>query len=209
MVLSAISIFHRFTQSPWFCWTAVPFFIEFSDFSDSVFIPKPFSDSLLILTPFFKFKLSDTVRFLDGCSLKAKFLKALSFPSLLSTNESDSLSSVQVNLCQKLLFLHQLTHNMTTDCSLNYKFNIWNSKLRTWREHVVYRNCFWHSEPFFYTTCSAKRRASDKDLPVNFGKFFIFGVSVSSISAGNETERKLLSGWSSIWTWGSEFLLVF
>ena len=32
---------------------------------------------------------------------------------------------VQVNLCQKLLFLHQLTHNMTTDCSLNYKFNTW------------------------------------------------------------------------------------
>ena len=30
---------------------------------------------------------------------------------------------VQVNLCQKLLFLHQLTHNMTTHCSLNYKFN--------------------------------------------------------------------------------------
>ena len=32
-------------------------------------------------------------------------------------------SVVQVNLCQKFLFLHQLTHNMTTDCSLNYKFN--------------------------------------------------------------------------------------
>ena len=30
-----------------------------------------------------------------------------------------------VNLCQKLLFLQQLTHNMTTDCSLNYKFNTW------------------------------------------------------------------------------------
>ena len=30
---------------------------------------------------------------------------------------------VQVNLCQKLFFLHQLTQNMTTDCSLNYKFN--------------------------------------------------------------------------------------
>ena len=26
---------------------------------------------------------------------------------------------LQVNLCQKLLFLPQLTHNMTTDCSLN------------------------------------------------------------------------------------------
>ena len=27
---------------------------------------------------------------------------------------------LQVNLCQKLLFLHQLTHNMTTDCSFQY-----------------------------------------------------------------------------------------
>ena len=61
---------------------------------------------------------------------------------------------VQVNLCQKLLFLHQLTHNMTTDCSLNYKFNTWKFQAQTWGEHVVYRNCFWHSEQFFYTTCS-------------------------------------------------------
>ena len=30
---------------------------------------------------------------------------------------------LQVNLCQKLLLLHQLTHNMTTDCSLNYEFS--------------------------------------------------------------------------------------
>ena len=30
---------------------------------------------------------------------------------------------VQVNLFQKRSFLHQLTHNMTTDCSLNYKFS--------------------------------------------------------------------------------------
>ena len=70
--------------------------------------------------------------------------------------------------CQKLLFypqaglgtkndafLHQLTHNMTTDRSLNYKFNIHEkSKLRSWGEHVVYRNSFWHSEQFLYTTCS-------------------------------------------------------
>ena len=27
------------------------------------------------------------------------------------------LGGVQVTFCQKLLFLHQLTHNMTTDCS--------------------------------------------------------------------------------------------
>ena len=57
-----------------------------------------------------------------------------SFPWLLKT--------VQVNLCQKLLFLHQLTHNMTTDCSLNYQFSTWKFQLRTCQEHVVYTNCF-------------------------------------------------------------------
>ena len=30
---------------------------------------------------------------------------------------------IQVNLCQKQLFLHQLTHNMTKDCLLNHKFS--------------------------------------------------------------------------------------
>ena len=63
---------------------------------------------------------------------------------------------LQVNICEKLLFLHQLIHNMTTDCSLNYKFNTWKLQAQTWAcgEHVVYRNCFWHSEQFLYTTCS-------------------------------------------------------
>ena len=58
------------------------------------------------------------------------------------------LNVLQANLCQKLLFLHQLTHNMTTDCSMNYKFNTWKFQAQTWAEHVVYRNCFWHSEDF-------------------------------------------------------------
>ena len=62
--------------------------------------------------------------------------------------------SVQVNLCKKLLFLHQLTHNMTTDCSLNYKFNTWKFQAQNMGEHAVYRICFWHSERFLYTTCS-------------------------------------------------------
>ena len=43
---------------------------------------------------------------------------------------------------------------MTTDCSLNYKFNTWKFQAQTWGEHVVYRNCFWNSEQFLYTTCS-------------------------------------------------------
>ena len=34
---------------------------------------------------------------------------------------SSEVSELQVNLCQKLLFLHQLTHNMTTDCLLFMK----------------------------------------------------------------------------------------
>ena len=67
----------------------------------------------------------------------------------------DKGQKIQVNLCQKLLFLHQLTYNMTTNCSLNYNFNIHeNAKLRTWGEHVVYRSCFCHSAQFLYTTCS-------------------------------------------------------
>ena len=43
---------------------------------------------------------------------------------------------------------------MTTDCSLNYKFNTWKFQAQTWAEHVVYRNCFQHSEQFLYTACS-------------------------------------------------------
>ena len=32
---------------------------------------------------------------------------------------------IQVNLFQEHLFLYQLTHNMTTDFSLNYEFSTW------------------------------------------------------------------------------------
>ena len=45
--------------------------------------------------------------------------------------------SLQVNLCQKLLFLHQLTHNMTTDCSLNYKFNTWKFQAQNMGENML------------------------------------------------------------------------
>ena len=64
------------------------------------------------------------------------------------------ITKLQANVCQKLLFLHQLTHNMTADCSLNYKFNTWKFQAQTWGEHVVRRNSFWHSEQFLYSTCS-------------------------------------------------------
>ena len=47
----------------------------------------------------------------------------LTLKTLFLTVHVKVLFQIQVNLCQKFLFLHQLTHNMTTDCSLNYKFN--------------------------------------------------------------------------------------
>ena len=37
----------------------------------------------------------------------------------------DLYSIVQINLFQKHLFLHQLTHNMSNDCPLIYKFSTW------------------------------------------------------------------------------------
>ena len=50
-------------------------------------------------------------------------------------------ASVQVNLFQKHLFLHQLTHNMTTDCSMIYEFSTRKfheqNMLRACQEHVI------------------------------------------------------------------------
>ena len=63
----------------------------------------------------------------------------------MKDKKKDVISDVQINFCQKLLFLYQLTHNMKTDCSLNYKFNTWKFQAQTWGEHVVYKNC-WMSE---------------------------------------------------------------
>ena len=88
---------------------------------------------------------------------------------------------IQVNLFWKLLILHQLTHNMTTYCSLNYNSIREISKLRTWGEQVVqkliltFRRIYVHN---MFFPCSAKRRSSDKDLPVpySFEKF----LSISS-----------------------------
>ena len=40
-------------------------------------------------------------------------------------------------LSEALIFLHQLTHNMTTDCSLDYNFNTLKVQAQTWGEHVV------------------------------------------------------------------------
>ena len=55
----------------------------------------------------------------------------------------------QVNLFQKLLFLHQLTHNITKDCSLSYKLCTWNVQT----QNMLCSECQ-NKKQFVYTTCS-------------------------------------------------------
>ena len=59
---------------------------------------------------------------------------------------------------------------MTTDCSLNYKFNTWKFLAQNigrtccvQKLFLTFRTIFVHN---MFSPCCAKRRASDKDLPV-------------------------------------------
>ena len=62
--------------------------------------------------------------------------------------------AAEVNLFQKHLFLYQLTHNMTKDCSLNYEFSIWKFQAQNiFFTQIIFLFLFWHSEQFMYTTC--------------------------------------------------------
>ena len=87
---------------------------------------------------------------------------------------------LQVNLCKKLLFLHQLTHNMTTDCSLNYKFNIWKFQAQSWGEHFVYRNCFWHSEQWSFHVLQKEELLT---------KIYLYSWTTRKIDENNSTNR--------------------
>ena len=72
-----------------------------------------------------------------------------------SQGDSSNQNLLQVNLFQKYLFLHQLTHNMTNDCPLNYQFSTWKFQAqnmeRTWGEHVnnMFSTCSPHVLPMF------------------------------------------------------------
>ena len=57
----------------------------------------------------------------------------------------DLQSSVQVKLCQKLLCLPQLTHNMTKDCWLNYKFSAWKFRAQNMSRTCCVHKLFWAS----------------------------------------------------------------
>ena len=53
---------------------------------------------------------------------------------------------LQVNLFQKHLFLHQLTHNMKKDCSLNYKFSTWKLQAQNMGRTCCVHKLFWMSK---------------------------------------------------------------
>ena len=61
--------------------------------------------------------------------------------------------SVQVNLCQKHLFLDQLTHNMTKDCSLIYQFSTWKLQAQNMGRTCCVHKLFWMSKQKQKTIC--------------------------------------------------------
>ena len=102
-----------------------------------------------------------------------KVLHEFMTPSWLDLNWIKIL--VQVNLCQKLLFLHQLTHSMMTDCSLNYEFNTWKFQAQNMgraccvqKLFLTFRTISVHN---IFSPCSAKIRPPDKNLPVTTSHF--------------------------------------
>ena len=60
------------------------------------------------------------------------------FSAFLVFREPYFVNLVKVNLLKKHLFLQQLNHNMTKDCSLNYQFLHENYKLRTSCVHKLF-----------------------------------------------------------------------
>ena len=87
---------------------------------------------------------------------------------------------IQVNLFQKHVLLHQLTHNMTKYCSLNYKFSAWKFEAQNMLTLHVYINsseCQNKNKQFVYTTCSEHGIFMHWTLQFKGQSFVIFRVS--------------------------------
>ena len=90
----------------------------------------------------------------------------ISFPQILLSREklrpkkfeqcckNSILDLVQVNLCQNLLFLHQITHNMTKDCSLIYQFSTWKLQAQNTGRTCCVHKLFWMSKQKQKTICA-------------------------------------------------------
>ena len=98
---------------------------------------------------------------------------------------------LQVNLCLKLLFLNQLTQNMTSDCPFFMKIVSSEYLQDMLCTQIVVFVLFWHSKKFWHTT------TSEKDLPVRL-EFLNISKEISKIAwphciACNMKIRLLLS----------------
>ena len=81
-------------------------------------------------------------------------------------------SLLQVNLFQKLLFLHQLTSNMLTDYSLFKKIVSSEYIQNMFYTQIVVFVLFWHSEQFWYTACSADVASFWKRFTCTFSQVY-------------------------------------
>ena len=72
------------------------------------------------------------------CYVSTLFINCNIFTNFLSI-----FLHVQVNLCQKCLFSHQLTHNMTKDCSLIYQFSTWKLQAQNMVRTCCVHKLFW------------------------------------------------------------------
>jgi hypothetical protein len=68
--------------------------------------------------------------------------------------------------CQKLLFLHQLTHNITNDCSLFIKIVSSEYLQNMLCTQIAIFVLFLHSEQFWYTI--SWRNGEDPDKYINY-----------------------------------------
>ena len=80
-----------------------------------------------------------------GLFLQSKMQSTYSFCSTQPILARKELN-VQADNCQNLLFLHQLTQNMTTDSSLNHVFSTWKFKAQNMLRTCCVQNLFWISK---------------------------------------------------------------
>ena len=109
-----------------------------------------------------------------------------SFIGFLGQSWTLKFQKVQVNICQKLLFLHQLTHNMMTDCSLLMKTVSSEYLQNMLCAQIVVFVLFWHSEQFWYTKCSADVASFWKRFTCKNEQFFCVNQRLSKLCFQNE-----------------------
>ena len=99
------------------------------------------SEKYLLVTSYTRNFLVQLVKFLVCRWIELKFSYSTTCQKGMKV-----MSGVQVNLCQKHLFLDQLTHNMTKDCSLIYQFSTWKLQAQNMGRTCCVQKLCWMSK---------------------------------------------------------------